>query len=115
MPAPVAHSSHHWYKDKLGDVLVLAGIGAGVGAIVEYSAARSDLDSAEKASSVSSYDSMVDSAHTERNVSIVFAGASVLLIGSGIVHYMIANHGDEHAVAAVPTRGGAIVTFSGGF
>ncbi|MGE5184049.1 MAG: tetratricopeptide repeat protein [Acidobacteriota bacterium] len=115
-PAPVAHASHRpWYKDKLGDALVVAGVGASVAGLFEYRAALSDLDSAEKARSIGDYNSLVDSAHSARNISVVLFAAGAVLVGGGVAHYVLAGGGEEHAVAAVPTRGGALVTWSGGF
>jgi tetratricopeptide (TPR) repeat protein len=115
-PAPGPAADHPWYKDKLGDALVAAGIVSGVAGIVVYSSASSDLDSAEKQTTLAQYQSMVDSAHTDRTISVVLIGGGVALIGAGVVRYMLREHGESHsAVAVAPTHGGGLVTWMGGF
>jgi tetratricopeptide (TPR) repeat protein len=111
LPAP-----HHFYQDKLGDALVVVGVGAMIGAFVEYHSATSDLDAAESSGSISAYDSKVDSAHSARTISVVLGIGGVVLAGGGVAHMMLAGHASEQpAISAAPTRGGAFVTWSGGF
>ena len=113
-PPPPAAAHRHFYQDKLGDALVIAGAGAAIWGIFEYRGALSDLDSAEKAPSIAQYNSLVDDAHSARTISVVLFAAGAVLIGGGVAHYVIGGH-DESAVAAVPMRGGGLVTWSGGF
>src|SRR5690606_36227471 len=55
-PAVVTRTTHSpWYRDVLGDALVLGGVAAAVGSIVMYRGARSDLDSAEGATTLDRY------------------------------------------------------------
>jgi outer membrane biosynthesis protein TonB len=117
-PPPVVPppARHHWYQDKIGDAMVGIGGLAIIGGIIEYSSATSDLDSAEKASTISGYDSKLDEAHSARTMSLAFGIGGVVLVGGGIIHYMVTGHSAEQpAVSAAPTRGGALITWSGGF
>jgi hypothetical protein len=118
--APVATGQRSpWYKDKLGDGLVLGGIVATVIGIVEYSGALSDLDTAENRMSTTTlarYNELVDSAHGKRTASIVLFGAGGALITGGIVHYVL--HGrttESHAIGVAPARGGGVVSYEGSF
>jgi tetratricopeptide (TPR) repeat protein len=115
-PTPGVHAeSRPWFKDKIGDALVVVGVGAAVAGLFEYRSALSDLDSAEHAPNVAGYDSLVSSAHSARTVSVVLTAAGGALLIGGIAHYAIAGHGGESPVSAAPIHGGAIVTWSGGF
>jgi len=118
--APVAAGRRApWYKDKLGDGLVLGGIVATVVGLVEYSGALSDLDTAENRMSTTTlarYNELVDSAHGKRTASVVLVGAGGALITAGIVHYVL--HGrttESHTIGVAPTNGGSVVTYEGRF
>ena len=91
--APMATGQRSpWYKDKLGDGLVLGGIVATVIGFVEYSGALSDLDTAENRKSTTTlarYNELVDSAHGKRTASVVLVGAGGALITAGIIHYVL--------------------------
>ena len=106
-----------WYEDKIGDVLVLSGIAVGAAGLVFYLGARSDLDEAESAPDLMTYEDRVDSAQTKRTFSVVLAGTGAVLVGAGIARFMLRDGGGgkERGVAVVPTTGGGLVTFSGGF
>jgi len=67
----VESSPRPWYRDTLGDGLVVAGVAAAVVGVIEYRAATSDLDNAETAGSLARYDQLVDDAHGKRTVSVV--------------------------------------------
>ncbi len=108
-----AHSP--WYKDVLGDVLVVGGLGAGVASVLLYTKARGELDDAEGASSLASYEQLVSKAHDHRTYSIILGGAAGALVVSGIVRYALHGSGEKRTVAIVPTASGGLVTFGGGF
>jgi len=125
-PAPVADEPHPppadtsiagsrpWYRDVVGDALVAGGVVALVGAGIEYSGARSSLDDAENATSLTSYNSLVDDAHSKRTVSVLLGVGGVALIGAGVVRFMLHDRGGEtHGVAIVPTSGGGLITWGG--
>lgn len=118
--APVATGRRSpWYKDKLGDGLVLGGIVATAVGLVEYSGALSDLDTAEDRKSTATlarYNELVDSAHGKRTASIVLVGAGGALITAGIIHYVL--HGrttESRAVGVAPAHGGGVVSYEGRF
>ena len=105
-----------WYEDKIGDVLVLSGIAVGAAGLVFYLGARSDLDEAETAPDLRTYEDRVDSAHTKRTFSVVLVASGAVLVGAGIARFMLRDGREtERGVAVVPTEGGGLVTYSGGF
>lgn len=108
-----------WYKDKLGDGLVLGGVVATIVGLVEYSGALSDLDTAENRNSTTTlarYNELVDSAHGKRTASVVLVGAGGALITAGIIHYVIHGRTTESRVVGVaPAHGGGVVTYEGRF
>ncbi|HEX2687455.1 MAG TPA: hypothetical protein VHN14_12600 [Kofleriaceae bacterium] len=120
VPAPVATRQRSpWYKDKLGDGLVLGGAVATVVGLVEYGSARSDLDTAEdrtRTTNLARYHELVDSAHGKRLASVVLVGAGGALIAGGILHYVL--HGrttETRGVGIAPAHGGGVVTYEGSF
>lgn len=120
-PEPAARSEPRpWYHDKLGDGLVIGGVVLGVLGILEYGAARSDLDAAEDHASTTTlarYHQLVDDAHGERMTAIVLVGSGSLLIAAGIARYVLHDRGrrTEVRVGAAPVRGGGLVTYQGSF
>lgn len=104
-----------WYKDVIGDALVLSGVAAGAGAVFFYSGARGSLDDAEQASTLAEYNDLVDDAKSKRTMSLVFAGGSAVLITAGILRYKLRDKGEARGVAIAPTVGGGLITWSGGF
>lgn len=119
-PAPVvARQGSPWYKDKLGDALVLGGVVATVVALVEYRGALSDLDTAENRARTRNrvrYSELVDSAHSKRTASVVLVGAGGALITAGIIHYVLHDRATEvRTVGVAPAHGGGLVTYEGKF
>ena len=112
---PVVVSAKPWYKDVVGDALVLSGIAAGAVSIVMYTGARSSLDDAESAATLEDYESNVDTAKDKRMYSILLAGGSAVLIGAGVLRYKLRDKGETRGVAIAPTRGGGFITWTGGF
>lgn len=104
-----------WYTDVLGDVLVVGGLGAGVASVLLYTKARGELDDAEGATSLASYEQLVSKAHDHRTYSIILGGAGAALVVSGIVRYALHGSGESPTVAVVPAQGGGLVTYGGGF
>lgn len=105
-----------WYKDPLGDTLVIGGTLAVVGGIVMYSGARADLDDAEAAPTHADYQSLVDDAKSKRTFSVVLLGGGAALVGAGITRYVLRGGGSSgQQVGVVPTRGGGFVSFGGSF
>jgi len=105
-----------FYKDWIGDALVVVGVTAGVVGALQYSGARSDLDSAELANTQDEYRDLVDSAGSKRNKAVIFGAGGTVLIGVGLVHYMLhGRHTETHRVGMVPAKGGGFVTWTGRF
>lgn len=115
---PVAQRTP-WYKDKLGDGLVLGGVVAGVIGLVQYRSAQSDLDEAEDRSSTTTldrYEELVDGASGKRTTALVLAGAGGALIAAGVVRFVLVEGNTEtRNLAIAPARGGGVVTFGGSF
>jgi hypothetical protein len=117
-PPPQPHDTPRgapWYRDTLGDALVAGGVASAVVGLVLYTKARADLDDAEHAPSIARYDQLVDDAHSTRTISIVLVGGGAVFIGAGLAHYAFHARHETHGVAVVPSRGGGLVTWSGGF
>lgn len=114
--AAVTHTRAPWYKDKVGDALVVGGVAASVIGLVLYAGARGELDDAESAPDLPHYEDLVDSAHSKRTWSIVLVGSGVALIGVGVAHYMLHDrHTETRGIGMVPTTSGGLVTWSGQF
>jgi tetratricopeptide (TPR) repeat protein len=111
-PQPTA-----WYRDKLGDGLVIGGLVAGVLGLIEYRGARSDLDAAENRTTTTTldrYNDLLASAHDKRTASIVLFGAGSALIAGGVLRYVLHDRDREaRSVGVAPARGGAVVSFGG--
>lgn len=120
-PAPEPHTTiestpRPWYRDTVGDGLVVAGVAAAVVGFIEYRGATSDLDNAETAGSLARYNQLVDDAHGKRTVSVVLFAGGAALVGAGIARYVLHDRGREsHGVAVVPAQGGGLLTWTGGF
>lgn len=104
-----------WYSDVLGDALVLGGVGAAVGAVFMYRAAKSDVDKADASETLAAYNDFRSSADRKQIYSIVLAGSGLSLIAAGILRYTLRDNRRESPVAIVPSADGGIITWSGGF
>lgn len=117
-PAPVATitTKRPFYRDVLGDVLVLGGVAVGVVSFIEYRGALADLDEAERADNINAYNDLVGSAHDKRKITLVLAGGSVMLVAAGVLRFAIHGGGETRTkVAVIPTSSGGLITWSGGF
>jgi hypothetical protein len=116
-PSPsTATTKRPFYRDVVGDLLVIGGVAAGVVAGIEYRGAVADLDDAESAPSLTAYNDLVASAHDKRNLSLAIAGGSAVLLITGVVRFAMHGGGETRtAVAVVPTSTGGLITWSGGF
>ena len=65
-----------------------------------YLGARSDLDEAESAADLNTYEDRVDSAHTKRTFSVVLFAGGAVAVGAGIAHYMLRD-GRSHSERSV--------------
>jgi tetratricopeptide (TPR) repeat protein len=103
-----------WYRDWIGDTLVIAGVGVGVAAALEYRSALASRDGADTASSYASYRDLLDRAHDRRNVAVGLAAGGGALVLIGVVHFVVAGGSSEVRVAVAPA-GGPLVTWAGHF
>jgi tetratricopeptide (TPR) repeat protein len=118
VPAPVTVASDPvpWYRDSLGDALVIAGLAGGAAAGALYATALSVRDDADRATTYGAYHADLDRAHSLRTYSIVSGVAGGVLAVTGLLRYGLHDRGRvEHVVSAAPTRGGALVTFEATF
>lgn len=106
-----------WYKDVVGDALVVGGLAAGAASVFMYLKATGELDDAETAASLDQYEDGVARARDHRTYAVIFAGAGVVLLGGGLLRYAFHDSGESRTsgVALAPTWGGAAITWSGGF
>ncbi|HEY6174982.1 MAG TPA: hypothetical protein VIX73_11080, partial [Kofleriaceae bacterium] len=119
-----------WYRDKLGDGLVIGGIVAATIGLLEYRGALSDLNAAENRSTTTTlarYDDLLASAHDKRTASVVLFGASAALVAGGITRFILRDRGGEvrsvsvaparrgavRSVSVAPARGGAVISVGG--
>jgi uncharacterized membrane protein YidH (DUF202 family) len=114
-PTAVERRGSPWYRDVLGDVLVLGGVAAGVAASVYYVRARGDLDAGERASTIVEYDQLVERAHDRRTIAVILAGGGAVLLGVGILRYALRDRGEQRGIAIAPAPGGGLITWGGGF
>lgn len=110
----VVHYARPWYRDRVGDALVVGGLVVGVAAAVVYRKALVDRDRADGTRSYDGYASQIDSAHAERTYAIVLGAAGVGLLVGGGLHYLLADRGHTE-VQIAPERGGGTVSFGGRF
>ena len=115
-PRATVTTKRPFYRDILGDVLVVGGVAAGVVSFIEYRGAVADLDDAESAPSLDAYNDLVSSAHDKRNLSLAIAGGGAVLLLAGVVRFAVHGGGEtQTTVAVVPTTSGGLITWSGGF
>ncbi|HTR54399.1 MAG TPA: hypothetical protein VMJ10_27090 [Kofleriaceae bacterium] len=100
-----------WYSDRLGDGLAIVGLAAGAAGGLLYGAALSARSDADHATTYQGYNDELDRAHSLRTYSVLAAAGGVALVGAGIARYALHDRSEHHAVAATPTRSGALVTY----
>lgn len=116
-PPAVPHAVHRapWYRDWLGDALVVAGAASGAIAIVEYRAAVDDRSRADHAGTYGNFEGLLDSAHHEHTLALGFGAGAAALVVAGLVHYIVGTRPTEAAVAIVPTPGGQLLAWRASF
>lgn len=113
-PPPRSPERSPWYKDPLGDTLVIGGMLAIAGSAVIYQGARGKLTDAETATSLDQYDKLLGDARSARTQSLILVGGGVALIGVGVVRYVMRGSRADR-VSVVPTPHGGLVTMQGRF
>ncbi len=115
---PRAVTGSPWYKDPLGDVLVVGGVTAGVFAFVMRSGAQSEADKAAKSGvSEDSYRDHLDKSESKEKLSLILGVTAGVLTVGGVVRYVTRSSGkkQETRVGMTPARGGGFVTILGRF
>ncbi len=115
-PPPLSDRTTPWYRDVLGDVLVLGGAASLVLGGLAYRAAIADLDTAEGVTNHETYDELVDGARTKRLVGVALAGGGAVLVTAGILRFMLRdNHAEVRRVGIAPASGGGLLTWTRSF
>jgi hypothetical protein len=114
-PSPPPEGGRPWYRDWVGNALVIGGVaGIAVGATF-YVSGR---NAAGKVNDASDHQSFLDareaasSALTKQRIGLVAAGVGVGLVVGGVLHYKMSGK-REVRVTAVPTNGGAAIVLGG--
>lgn len=103
-----------WYRDPLGDVLVVGGTAALVVGAFVYHDARSEIGDANAAPSYARHLELVDDARTKRTYAVVLIGGGAALAAAGVLHYVLRDRGREAPrVGMVPVDGGGLITWMG--
>jgi hypothetical protein len=115
-PPPMSDRTTPWYRDVLGDVLVVGGAASLVLGGLAYRAAVTDLDTAEKVPMHETYDELIDGARTKRLVGVALAGGGAVLVTAGILRFMLRdNRAEVRRVGVAPTSGGGLFTWTRSF
>ncbi len=115
-PAPVPGPTRPWYRDVIGDVLVLSGVTSLVLGGLAYRAARADLDTAEGAPDHETYEELVDGARTKRLVGVALASGGAVFVTAGVLRFMLRDKRTEvRRVGIAPASGGGLLTWTRSF
>ncbi|HSK01669.1 MAG TPA: hypothetical protein VK932_10530 [Kofleriaceae bacterium] len=113
---PMSDRTKPWYRDVLGNVLVVGGVASVVLGGLAYRAAVTDLDTAETVMMHETYDELVDGARTKRLVGVALAGGGAVLVTAGILRFMLRdNRAEVRRVGVAPTSGGGLLTWTRSF
>jgi hypothetical protein len=116
LPPPQHDGGKPWYKDVIGDALVISGVGFTIASIVFFRGMSGKLDDADNAATYPEVDDLRDEAAGKRNLGIGFAVGGLALIGAGVARYMLRDTGERSAkVVVAPADGGGVVTLGGRF
>ena len=113
---PASEDDRAWWKDPVGDGLVIVGIGGlAFGGVKLMSASKADSDKA-KATSYPDFLRLQKQAHDDGQLGVIAAGAGGGLVVLGILWYATHRDHHEHQVTGwiAPTGGGGIA-LTGGF
>jgi len=113
---PASEGGRAWWKDPVGDGLVVVGIGGlAFGGVELMSASKADSDKA-KATTYPDFLRLQKKAHDDGQLGVIAAGAGGAFVVLGIVWYATHRDHHEHQVTGwiAPTGGGGIA-LTGGF
>jgi tetratricopeptide (TPR) repeat protein len=115
-PPPMSDQTSPWYRDVLGDVLVVGGVTSLVLGGLAYRAARADLDTAEKAPDHEKYEEILEGARTKRLVGVALLGGGTVFVTAGVLRFMLRDRRTEvRRVGIAPTSGGGLLTWTRSF
>ena len=106
-PASTPSRRKPWYKDALGDALVVAGAaGLGVGTVfwLKSNGSREDADQAE---SYADYQRAVADGRSQRKIAIAGLAAGGTLVAAGVLRWALRGGGGEGPPAVAVTADGA--------
>ena len=114
-PVQATPEGRAWWKDPVGDGLVLVGIAGLVVGGVELSAASSADSSKTNATSYTDFKKYSDQATSDGTLGVIAASAGGALVAVGFIWYATHREHHEHAVTGwlAPAGGGLAIT--GGF
>jgi len=121
VPVPVATvtaqpTTKAWYRDVIGDALVISGVGATITSVFTYRSALDELDEADHATALADYDTHRHNAERKQLYTWALAGGGLALVTAGVLRYSLRNSRREASgVAIVPSDRGGLITWSGGF
>jgi hypothetical protein len=107
-----------WYRDVIGDVLVVSGVTSLVLGGLAYRAANTDLDTAESVmvEDHETYTGLVDGARTKWIVGVALASGGVVFVTAGVLRFMLRDNRTEvRRVGLAPARGGGLLTWTRSF
>jgi hypothetical protein len=110
-PPPRAEGKTPWWKDPIGDALVIGGVvGLGVGGVLLYQAKSAEDRSFE---SHESFQSEQDTAESRGRIGLIVTIAGAALVTGGIVRYATRSTGEERTTVSgwVAPGGGGIAAF----
>jgi tetratricopeptide (TPR) repeat protein len=113
---PESGGAKPWYRDVLGDVLVVGGVTSLVLSGLAYRAAVTDVDTAEKATNHDKYKELIDGAKTKRLVGVALASGGAVLVTAGLLRFALRDkHTEVRRVGLAPARGGGLLTWTRSF
>jgi len=110
-PPPQQRDAGAFYKDTLGDLLVIGGVFAIAGGVYEYRSALNDLDLADASATYDQHSGFVADAQTKRMIAVALGAGGIALATAAVFRFRA--HGRRDAVAVAPAHGGAMVTWTG--
>lgn len=112
---PPTSEGRAWWKDPVGDGLVLVGVAGLMVGGIELSAAASADSSKTNATSYADFKKFSDQATSDGKTGVIAAGAGVAFVAVGVIWYATHRDHHEHTVTGwlSPTGGG--VGIAGGF
>ena len=104
-PAPPPRPDRPWYKDALGNALVLGGVAALVGGGLVWKSGRDAVNASERAMGYAEFERQADGAYGKQTVGVLVMGAGAALVAGGVLRLTLRARGDARAVSVTVTPG----------